>query len=317
MHIEVDTADAPMPVGRFAPSPTGPLHFGTLVAALGSYLMAKSESGRWLLRIEDIDLPRVVEQADAEMLLLLEQLGFAWDGEPVYQSHRWERYREALEELRRQGLLYPCNCTRREILASAPQLEDQGPIYPGICRRGPQGQRAEQALRLRVPDEVVAFTDLIYGPQQQNLERQVGDFVLHRVDGIFAYQLAVVVDDLDAGVNQVVRGVDLLASTPRQIYLWRCLGAPVPDFAHLPLALGPGGKKLSKRHGREGIVTRTNGGQMLWQALEFLGQAPPLELFAAPAAEILLWGVEHFSWQAIKTTSRPYPAAAIGCPEAC
>jgi glutamyl-Q tRNA(Asp) synthetase len=317
MQIEIDRDAVSMPVGRFAPSPTGPLHFGTLVAALGSYLMAKSGNGRWFLRIEDIDRPRVVDQADAEMLKLLEQLGFAWDGEPVYQSRRLERYREAVAELRVQGLLYPCNCTRREILASAPQLEDQGPIYPGTCRREPQGQRAEQAWRLRVPDEVVTFTDLVYGPQQQNLERQVGDFVLHRVDGVFAYQLVVVVDDLDAGVNQVVRGADLLSSTPRQIYLWRCFGAPVPDFLHLPLALGSGGKKLSKRHGREGVVTSANGGQMLWQALEFLGQTPPPELFAAPAGEVLRWGVEHFSRQAIATTSRPYSAAAIGCPEAC
>ena len=223
--------------GRFAPSPTGPLHFGTLLAALGSYLLAKCAGGSWLLRVEDLDPPRVVAGSADAMLSLLEQLGFEWDGEIVYQSRRFERYRQILEQLRQQKLVFDCNCTRREVLASAPHPGEEGPVYPGTCRNGICGSRAEHAVRLRVPDEDITYRDGILGEQKQNLENEVGDFVLHRVDGLFAYQLAVVVDDIDAGITQVVRGADLLSSTPRQIYLYRCLDIIPPEYFHLPLAL--------------------------------------------------------------------------------
>ncbi len=292
-------------VGRFAPSPTGPLHFGTLIAAVGSYLLAKQFYGRWLLRIEDLDPPRVVSGAADAMLILLEQLGFTWDGEITYQSDRFERYREIVEQLHRSDLVFPCNCTRKEILASAPHPGEEGPVYPGTCRDGTKGNRIECAMRLRVTDKIIRFNDGILGLQQQSLNKDVGDFVLHRVDGLFAYQLAVVVDDIDAGVNQVVRGADLLMSTPRQIFLYESLDVDCPKYYHLPLAYGDNGKKLSKRNGDFGLISRENGANMLWRALAFLGQEPPLELFDLPPAEILLWGVENFKVDAVPTCNRP------------
>ena len=292
-------------VGRFAPSPTGPLHFGTLLAALGSYLFAKSSGGSWLLRIEDLDPPRVIPGSADAILTLLEQLGFEWDGEVVYQSCRYPRYQEILQQLRADQLVFDCSCTRREILASAPHPGEEGPVYPGTCRNGAFGERQERAVRLRVPDENISYCDGVFGPQQQNLEQEVGDFVLHRVDGLFAYQLAVVVDDIDAGVTQVVRGADLLSSTPRQIYLYRCLNAVSPEYFHLPLALGDNGKKLSKRNGSIGLVHIGNSSNMLWQALEFLGQSPPRELFHAAADELLRWGIKNFQVTTIPAENCP------------
>jgi len=282
-------------IGRFAPSPTGPLHFGTLLAALGSYLLAKRSGGNWLLRIEDLDPPRVIPGAAETMIRLLEQLGFEWDGAIVYQSQRHELYRQALQLLRGQGRVFDCNCTRREILASAPHPGEDGPIYPGTCRNGICGNRPESAVRLRVSNENICFYDGVFGMQQQNLETDVGDFILHRVDGLFAYQLAVVVDDIDAGVTQVVRGADLLSSTPRQIYLYQCLDVAVPDYFHLPLVFGENGKKLSKRHGDFGLVTVESGANMLWRALQFLGQLPPKELQLSSSQELLHWGLQNFN----------------------
>ncbi|MEA3545773.1 MAG: tRNA glutamyl-Q(34) synthetase GluQRS [Thermodesulfobacteriota bacterium] len=291
-------------VGRFAPSPTGPLHFGTLLAALGSYLLAKCSSGSWLLRVEDLDPPRVIPGSAATMLSLLEQLGFEWDGEIIYQSRRSDRYRQTLMQLREQGLVFDCSCTRREILASAPHPGEETPVYPGTCRNGASGSRAERAVRLRVTDENISYQDGIRGKQNQNLEKEVGDFVLHRVDGLFAYQLAVVVDDIDAGITQVVRGADLLSSTPRQIYLYRCLDIASPNYFHLPLAFGANGKKLSKRNGDFGLVTSENGSNRIWQALDFLGQSPPEELFNSPPEELLRWGLANFYAEKIPEDNR-------------
>jgi len=291
-------------VGRFAPSPTGPLHFGTLLAALGSYLLAKCSGGSWLLRVEDLDPPRVIPGSADAMLSLLEQLGFEWDGEVIYQSQRSERYQQVLEQLRRQDQVFDCSCSRREILASAPHPGEEGPVYPGTCRNGVRGSRAERAVRLRVPDENISYRDGVLGEQNQNLEKEVGDFVLHRVDGLFAYQLAVVVDDIDAGITQVVRGADLLSSTPRQIYLYRCLDVVPPNYFHLPLAFGDNDKKLSKRNGDIGLVTMENGSNMLWRALEFLGQSPPEELFNSTPGELLRWGTENFHAEKIPTENR-------------
>lgn len=293
-------------IGRFAPSPTGPLHFGSLVAALGSYLLAKQAGGRWLLRVEDLDPPRVVPGAADEMLLLLDQLGFEWDGEVVYQSQRFERYQQVLQLLKERQLVFECSCSRRELIASAPHSGEDGPVYPGTCRNGPVGSRAERSLRLLVPDEQVTCRDLVFGDLQQNLQRELGDFVLRRADGLYAYQLAVVVDDIDSGVNQVVRGADLLSSTPRQSYLYRCLQQLEPSYCHLPLALGTDAEKLSKRHGRAGVISAVNGGGALWHALGFLGQLPPRELRKAPPCELLQWGLKNFSVSHIK----PQPQAA-------
>lgn len=292
-------------IGRFAPSPTGPLHFGTLVAAVASYLQALRTGGYWLLRIEDLDPPRVVAGAAATLLRLLEDLGFRWDGEVVYQSQRSGRYREILADLRSRQLVFDCNCSRREILASAPHSGEEGPVYPATCRNGMRGQRRQFAVRLRVPDEDICFVDGIQGEQRQNLARQVGDFVLYRADGLFAYQLAVVVDDLDAGVNQVVRGADLLSSTARQIWLYRCLGAAPPDYYHHPLVLGADGRKLSKRDGGYPLINHSNGALMLWQALSFLGQDPPAALAAECAPVVLRWGADHFSTERIRSLVCP------------
>lgn len=280
-------------IGRFAPSPTGPLHFGSLIAALGSFLLAKSSGGRWLLRIEDLDLPRVAPGAIEAQLRDLENLGLTWDAEVVYQSRRVERYLEVLEDLKRRGLSYPCSCSRREIIASAPHLGEEGPVYPGTCRSGPAGTRKSWATRLKVPDREISFCDGVLGRQAQNLAKDVGDFILHRADGVFAYQLAVVVDDLDAGVNQVVRGADLLGSSARQVYLWELLGRTAPEYYHLPMVLGPDGDKLSKRHGGPAISSGS-ASTLLFSALSFLGQAPAGELKNAAPEELLAWGVENF-----------------------
>jgi glutamyl-Q tRNA(Asp) synthetase len=279
-------------VGRFAPSPTGSLHFGSLVAAVGSYCAARHRGGRWLLRIEDLDTPRVVPGAADDILFTLDALGFAWDGEVLWQSRRQEAYAAALATLSERGLVYPCACSRREILASAPHPGDEGPVYPGTCRNGLAVGRPARAVRLKVPDEPIVFNDGVYGRQEQNLAGAVGDFVLRRADGLFAYQLAVVVDDAASGVNQVVRGADLLGSTPRQIFLLRSLGLAVPEYLHLPLVLAEDGSKISKRHG---IVPGTPAGApLLTAALRWLGQPVPAELEQAAPAEILTWGAAGF-----------------------
>ena len=292
-------------IGRFAPSPTGPLHFGTLVAAVASYLQARRSGGQWLLRIEDLDPPRVVAGAADALLLLLESLGFEWDGTVLYQHTRFERYRDILATLRCQQLVFECSCSRREIFASAPHPGEEGPVYPGTCRPGISGSRAERSLRLRVTDEDIYYVDGIQGEQRQNLEGAVGDFVLYRADGVFAYQLAVVVDDMDAGVTQVVRGADLLFSTPRQIWLYRCLGAQPPVYFHHPLVLGAAGQKLSKRDGDHLLITAANAARQLWRALDFLGQAPPPQLIGATPQEVLGWGLENFSISGVGRENRP------------
>lgn len=292
------------PIGRFAPSPTGPLHFGTLLAALGSYLAAKQSGGQWLMRVEDLDLPRVIAGSADSILLLLDQLGFEWDGPILYQSQRFERYQDILDSLRYKGFLFDCSCSRREVLASAPHPGEEGPIYPGTCRNGPRGTRSQHAVRLRVDGQSVTFTDQVFGCQSQNLEEQVGDFILHRSDGVFAYQLAVVVDDIDTGVTQVVRGADLLSSTARQIYLYQCLQSAAPEYLHIPLAFGEDGKKLSKRNGSNGIIDRDNGARMIWQGLDFLGQQPSSDLHGCSSAELLHWGIENFQSHKIPIVSR-------------
>jgi len=276
-------------VGRFAPSPTGPLHFGSLVAAVGSYCLARQAGGRWLLRMEDLDTPRVVPGAADEILFALEGLGLHWDGEIIWQSRRGEAYQAAVEMLRDKGLIFDCACSRKEILASAPHPGEEGPVYPGTCRPGLAAARKPRALRIIVPDKQVCFTDGVFGPMQQVLSEAVGDFVLHRADGMFAYQLAVVVDDAASGVNQVVRGADLLSSTPRQIFLHACLGNPVPEYIHLPLLTDRQGKKISKRHGAIGLAPAVNPSALIVRVLRLLGQAVPEKIEKSPPKEVLEW----------------------------
>ncbi len=272
--------------GRFAPSPTGPLHFGSLVAALGSYLDARARDGEWLVRMEDLDPPRAAPGAAADILRTLESLELHWDGAILRQSERGDAYQAALAELERMGATYPCACTRREIGDSALAGTDGSLVYPGTCRNGLLAGRTARATRLRVDDAVIEFDDAVQGRMRQPLAADVGDFVLRRADGLFAYQLAVVVDDAAQGITDVVRGADLLDSTPRQILLQRLLGAPTPRYLHLPVAINAAGEKLSKQT-RAPPIDRARPGAALVAALEFLGQRPEPRLVDAPAAEIL------------------------------
>jgi glutamyl-Q tRNA(Asp) synthetase len=271
-----------MYVGRFAPSPTGPLHFGSLVAALASWLDARAVRGRWLIRIEDLDAPRQEPGAAALILRTLERFGLVWDGPVACQSQRTPLYEAALGKLRRHA--YWCGCTRREIADSSLGLAADGAqIYPGTCRQGlPQGKPA-RALRVRTGTDAIAFEDRIQGMQSQVLETQIGDFVLHRADGQFAYQLAVVVDDADQGITDVVRGADLLDSTARQIYLQRLLGLPAPSYLHVPVVVGASGDKLSKQTGAA-PVDAAQRDRVLREALRFLGQPETCDLAEAIAA---------------------------------
>ena len=274
--------------GRFAPSPSGPLHFGSLVAAVAGFVDARARRGRWLLRVEDLDPPRVVPGAADAILATLDAYGLHWDGAVVYQSARLEHYRAALERLRQTGLVYPCGCSRRDIAATR-----TGPVYPGTCRNGVSSHRPP-ALRLRTDDREIAFLDRLQGRFGQRLESEVGDFVLRRADGVYAYQLAVVVDDAWQQVSDVVRGSDLLDSTPRQIYLQRLLGLPQPRYCHLPLALNRQGDKLSKQTGAPALDDRRPA-LALVAALDFLDQHPPPHLAAAGANQVLDWAVAN--WQ--------------------
>jgi glutamyl-Q tRNA(Asp) synthetase len=268
-------------VGRFAPSPTGPLHFGSLVAAVASWLDAKAAGGSWHLRIEDVDAPRTVAGAEDAILRALETLGLAWDGPVVRQRDRAPRYAQALARLEGLGLVYRCRCSRKEVADSGVHGID-GIVYPGTCREAAIPAGVPSALRFRVPHGTVAFDDRVQGRVAQRLDAEVGDFVVHRRDGLFAYQLAVVVDDADLGVTDVVRGADLLDSTPRQIALQRALGVPTPRYLHVPVATR-GGEKLSKQT-LAPAVDPAAGGEALRAALSFLGQALPPP---APPAEIL------------------------------
>ncbi|HVR44578.1 MAG TPA: tRNA glutamyl-Q(34) synthetase GluQRS [Thermoanaerobaculia bacterium] len=266
----------PAVTGRFAPSPTGPLHFGSLVAATGSWLSARKGGGRWLVRIEDLDAPRVRSGAEQEILSALGRYGLEWDEEPVRQSERSGLYEAALEELRARNLAFDCACSRAELrrAASAPAAGDpgEGPVYPGTCRGG-LGGRTPRAVRFRVPPGVIRFDDLVAGIVEEDVAAGVGDFPIRRADGPWAYQLAVVVDDAEQRITEVVRGGDLLSSTARQIALQRALGLPTPRYAHLPLVLAPDGKKLGKRDGALSPPSLDEGtiGRTLSLALEILG----------------------------------------------
>ena len=257
-------------VGRFAPSPTGPLHFGSLVAALASWLDARAAGGRWRVRIEDLDGPRQHPGAADGILRALETLGLEWDGPVAYQSRRKELYREALGRLAARGDTYPCGCSRKEIADSALGL-DGARIYPGTCRGGLAAGRRARSVRLRTTEAPIRFRDRVQGKIEQSVAREVGDFVLCRADGLYAYQLAVVVDDAEQGVTDVVRGADLLDSTARQIVLQRLLGLVRPRYLHVPVALNAAGEKLSKQTGARPVDTARPTAE-LRRALAFLGQ---------------------------------------------
>jgi glutamyl-Q tRNA(Asp) synthetase len=279
-------------IGRFAPSPSGPLHFGSLVAAVASYCDAKANSGQWLVRMEDVDKPREVSGAADEILRTLTSYGFEWDGEVIYQSQRDVIYVAAFEAI--QEHLYPCICTRKEIADSNHDKGIDGLIYPQTCRKtSALKHKAQEAYRVVVLDENMSFSDAIQGEITQNIGRDVGDFILKRKDGLFAYQLAVVVDDAAQGVTHIVRGADLLDSTPRQIYLQKLLGFSTPNYAHVPVVTNNAGEKLSKQTLAKAIATES-ASQLVFQALQFLGQSPPLEIKNASLEEVWRWAIAHW-----------------------
>lgn len=293
--------------GRFAPSPTGSLHFGSLVAAVGSFLDARAHGGEWLVRIEDVDTPRSVPGAAADILRTLDALGFEWDGEVFVQSHRLDAYHAALVALQLAGDVYPCACSRSEIAAATSKKSvDGGLLYPGICRAGLADGRAARSWRLRVPDREFVVNDRVQGESRQNLEHEVGDFVLFRADGQYAYQLAVVVDDAAQGINAIVRGVDLLDSTARQMWLQQRLGLPTPSYAHLPVVVNAAGEKLSKQT-QAAAVDAKEGSALLARAAGLLGHPAPDDIRFGPVADFWRWAILAWSIERVPAVKGIYP----------
>jgi len=297
--------------GRFAPSPTGPLHFGSLVAAVGSFLEARARGGAWLVRMEDLDPPRTAPGAAEDILRTLQACGMAWDGEVVHQSTRSNAYHSALHRLRDKGLVYPCACSRREIADSA-VAGVEGPIYPGTCRTGLPPGKAARALRINTRGGAVAFDDALQGRIAHDLEKESGDFVLYRADDVYAYQLAVVVDDAEQGITDIVRGADLLGSTPRQLHLQKLLGLPQPSYAHLPVAVNTAGEKLSKQT-FAAPVDAAKPLPALAAALSFLGQQPPRELACGTVKEFWDWALKNWKLERVpRVASAPVPEQIQG-----
>ena len=278
-------------VGRFAPTPSGYLHFGSLVAAVASYLDARAVGGKWLVRMEDLDPPREMPGAQAAILETLERYGFEWDGPVERQSERGDAYAAQVEQWLRSGLAYACTCSRK-------QLEGTGGIYPGTCRDAQHDWHGDVAIRIRVPELEYRFTDRLQGEFRQHLGREVGDFIIRRRDGLFAYQLAVVLDDAWQGVTDIVRGADLLDNTPRQLYLQELLGIAAPRYLHVPLIIQPDGHKLGKSY-RSPPLEADQAAPLLVRALKALGQNPPAELLLATPRDVLAWGIANWDATAI------------------
>jgi glutamyl-Q tRNA(Asp) synthetase len=291
--------------GRFAPSPTGALHLGSLVAAVGSWLRARTQNGAWLIRMEDLDPPREVPGAAADVLATLAAFGLESDEPVIYQSRREPAYRAAFDRLRAAGEIFPCWCSRSD-------LERSNGIHRGVCVAPPDARR-EPAWRVRVPDVTVEFDDVALGPQQQNLRETAGDFVIRRVEGWYAYQLAVVVDDAYQRISEVVRGIDLLDSTPRQIYLQRLLDLPTPRYLHLPLVLDASGRKLSKQD-RSRPVERGDPAPALRAALGYLGLDEIARSAASNCAALLAAALQHFDVERLPKTAAPWREGLTGSP---
>ncbi|HWK73093.1 MAG TPA: tRNA glutamyl-Q(34) synthetase GluQRS [Povalibacter sp.] len=287
--------------GRFAPSPTGPLHFGSLVAAVASYLAARQAGGEWLVRIEDLDPPREQPGSADQIVAALARLGFEWNESIVRQSTRRPLYEDAVQRLLAAGDAFRCSCSRAEIQAAVTSTAASGEElrYPGWCRAGIRMPERATAVRFRTPPGDVAFQDQIQGVTHVDVAAEVGDFVIQRRDGWFAYQLAVVVDDAAQGITHVVRGADLLRNTPRQLLLQQALGVPHPAYAHVPVATDRNGVKLSKSEDAAAIdLARPNG--ELWRALRFLQQDPPRELLEGSLAELWNWAIVHWTTAPIR-----------------
>lgn len=288
-------------VGRFAPTPSGRMHLGNVFSALMAWASARSQNGSFILRIEDLDIRAHNPQYTSYLLDDLQWLGLTWDKGPFYQSKRTELYQEALVKLQQQGLLYPCFCSRADLhAAQAPHASDGTYVYTGICRNLSPDEREElskhkiPATRLRVPNKTYTFKDRVYGPIAQNLAESCGDFIVQRADGVFAYQLAVVIDDADMGITEVVRGSDLLSSTPRQLYLQDVLGLSHPHYAHLPLLVAPDGKRLSKRNRDLDLGTLRNQGKTPEEILGFLAYCVGLAEIEEPLSAVQV--ASRFSW---------------------
>ncbi|MCK4866038.1 MAG: tRNA glutamyl-Q(34) synthetase GluQRS [Gammaproteobacteria bacterium] len=282
--------------GRFAPSPTGSLHFGSLVAAVGSYLQANHQKGEWLLRIDDIDPPREQKGAADDILRTLEGFGFEWDDTVLYQSNRLERYQDAVHDLLKEQHAYPCSCSRQSIFKKTGQTKGEI-IYPGFCRNGPlenRTQASDYSVRLRCSSDAIEFDDAIQGRQVFNLEKLSGDFILQRRDGYFSYHLASAIDDAEQQITEVVRGADLLSCTPSQLHVQHMLNLSSPYYCHLPIAVNEKGQKLSKQSHAKALDIK-NSVVLLYKTLKFLGQMPPIELMKANQEEIWDWAMNH--WQ--------------------
>lgn len=278
--------------GRFAPSPTGELHFGSLIAALGSYLQAKSQHGQWLVRIEDVDQTRTVPSSDQHILATLDDFGFEWDGDVVYQSQRTALYESYLEQLSSKGLVYPCDCSRSKLKST--NINPSSPnVYPGYCRTKTEPVTTPNALRCITNAENITFQDRVQGQYNANLKNECGDFIIRRRDGFIAYHLAVVIDDAEQGITDIVRGADLLSSTPAHIYLQQQLGLPHPEYAHLPIAMHDNGQKLSKSH-QDLPVHQQSPTDILCSALIFLNQSPPDDLHVSSLEEFWKWAISNW-----------------------
>lgn len=284
------------------------MHFGTLVAALGSFLDARHHRGEWIVRMEDLDRPRTVAGAADSILRGLQIFGLEWDGEVEYQSHRDEAYEDAFHELKRADLVYPCACTRRDLRAHG-RMGHEGPIYAGTCRNGLASGKTPRTWRVRTHSDCITVQDQIQGPLRQQVESEVGDFIVRRADGLYAYQLAVVIDDAWQGITHVVRGADLLPSTPRQIYLQRRLGLPTPTYAHLPVVSDPTGLKLSKQSFAP-AVDMTKPATALLAALGHLHQPLPPQPFGL-VRELISWSIDQ--WDITRIPAVPsLPIATVG-----
>lgn len=306
-------------IGRFAPSPTGPLHFGSLVAAVASYCDAKYNQGKWLLRLEDVDKPREMAGVADDILRTLEVFGFEWDGEVIFQSQRSDIYEHYLQHLNRDGYIYACTCSRKEIADSATSAGIEGAIYPKTCYQKIANNLSDKGAsnfstsasrmgtaswRINVDDAgTIEFSDIIQGKVSHNLNRDIGDFILKRKDGLFAYQLAVVVDDALQGITHVVRGADLLNSTPRQIYLQRLLDFSTPHYAHVPVVVNAQGEKLSKQTLANPIAAES-APELVFEALCFLGQSPPDRLKHANLGDIWHWAMNHWQLAAVPAITK-------------
>ena len=290
-----------MYVGRFAPSPTGQLHFGSLITAVASYCEAKVNQGQWLVRMEDLDKPREIQGASDKILQQLEGFGFEWHGAVVYQSQRSKFYTEALNQLNTKQLIYPCTCTRKEISDVSTSLGIDGVIYPNICLNYPIKPGAAIAYRIKINRSDIYFNDAIQNGVHQKIDEDVGDFIIKRADGVFAYQLAVIVDDALQGVTHIVRGADLLDSTPRQIYLQQQLKFATLQYAHVPIVTNNQNEKLSKQTLAKPIEINM-ASQLIYDALCFLGQQPPPALKNAFLSEVWQWTLQHWDILAVPKT---------------